>query len=80
MQSLLGSSELLRFFFLRTLDPPSIAEPPGDKQEHLEVEAYEKQWKRPFRQVGSEVGCVDELIQLERPSDPWATRIVSFRT
>uniref|UniRef100_A0A4X2LHR3 Protein Atg16l2 n=1 Tax=Vombatus ursinus TaxID=29139 RepID=A0A4X2LHR3_VOMUR len=31
-----------------TLDPPSIAEPRADKQELLEVEAYEKQWKRPF--------------------------------
>nr|XP_020845284.1 autophagy-related protein 16-2 isoform X2 [Phascolarctos cinereus] len=31
-----------------TLDPPSIAEPPANKQELLVVEAYEKQWKRPF--------------------------------
>ncbi|XP_068926908.1 protein Atg16l2 isoform X2 [Petaurus breviceps papuanus] len=36
-----------------TLDPPSIAEPPADKQELLEVEACEKQWKRPFRSASA---------------------------
>ncbi|XP_027703822.1 autophagy-related protein 16-2 isoform X7 [Vombatus ursinus] len=36
-----------------TLDPPSIAEPRADKQELLEVEAYEKQWKRPFRSASA---------------------------
>nr|XP_020845295.1 autophagy-related protein 16-2 isoform X7 [Phascolarctos cinereus] len=37
----------------RTLDPPSIAEPPANKQELLVVEAYEKQWKRPFRSASA---------------------------
>nr|XP_020845285.1 autophagy-related protein 16-2 isoform X3 [Phascolarctos cinereus]XP_020845286.1 autophagy-related protein 16-2 isoform X3 [Phascolarctos cinereus]XP_020845287.1 autophagy-related protein 16-2 isoform X3 [Phascolarctos cinereus]XP_020845288.1 autophagy-related protein 16-2 isoform X3 [Phascolarctos cinereus]XP_020845289.1 autophagy-related protein 16-2 isoform X3 [Phascolarctos cinereus]XP_020845290.1 autophagy-related protein 16-2 isoform X3 [Phascolarctos cinereus]XP_020845291.1 autophag len=36
-----------------TLDPPSIAEPPANKQELLVVEAYEKQWKRPFRSASA---------------------------
>ncbi|XP_043848319.1 protein Atg16l2 isoform X2 [Dromiciops gliroides] len=31
-----------------TLDPPSIAEPPANKQDLLDIEAHEKRWKRPF--------------------------------
>ncbi|XP_074072906.1 protein Atg16l2 isoform X3 [Macrotis lagotis] len=36
-----------------TLDPPGIVEPPAEKQEPLDVEVYEKLWKRPFRSASA---------------------------
>ncbi|XP_043848320.1 protein Atg16l2 isoform X3 [Dromiciops gliroides] len=36
-----------------TLDPPSIAEPPANKQDLLDIEAHEKRWKRPFRSASA---------------------------
>ncbi|XP_074072905.1 protein Atg16l2 isoform X2 [Macrotis lagotis] len=53
-----------------TLDPPGIVEPPAEKQEPLDVEVYEKLWKRPFSFRKRRGHSVSGALEARYPSLP----------